>query len=144
MDYEKSAIELLKLRAELVHVPGNRKINASPHGEYFVLTYLLSHDGKAYPKELSREMAVSSARIAALLNQTEKKGWTARTADPENSRQTVVNLTEEGHRAIIEKQTETFDMTVDILKALGERDTEELLRIKRKIVAYQKSMGDDR
>ena len=114
-------------------------INEFARGEFFVLNYLLVHEDTAYPKELSREMKVSSARIAALLNQTDKKGWTMRTADAEDSRQTLITMTESGREAIMNKKKEIFDMVVEMLQELGEEDAQELLRIKRRINTNQKN-----
>ncbi|MDY2680375.1 MAG: transcriptional regulator [Lentihominibacter sp.] len=139
MDYEKIAAELLHIRAEFARIPEHQKINEFARGELFVLNYLLAHEGTAYPKDLSREMKVSSARIAALLNQTEKKGWTMRTADPDDSRQTLITMTEEGHEAIMNRKKEIFDMVVGMLEELGPEDAQELLRIERRIITNQKT-----
>lgn len=139
MNYENIAAELLQIRAEFARIPEHQVINEFARGEFFVLNYLLVHEDTAYPKELSREMKVSSARIAALLNQTDKKGWTMRTADAEDSRQTLITMTESGREAIMNKKKEIFDMVVEMLQELGEEDAQELLRIKRRINTNQKN-----
>lgn len=143
MDYEKIAAELLHIRAEFARIPEHQKINEFARGELFVLNYLLAHEGTAYPKDLSREMKVSSARIAALLNQTDKKGWTMRTADDEDSRQTLISMTERGHKAIVNKKREIFDMVVGMLEELGPEDAAELLRIKKRINTNQKNKREN-
>lgn len=134
MDYEKIAEELLKLRAQLLQVPEYQKVREFSRGEFFVLNYLLTHNGTAYPKDLSREMRVSSARVAALLNQTERKGWTVRGADVEDNRQTRITITQEGRVEIAERKAAVFELVVEMLKKIGPDDAEELLRIKRKIL----------
>ena len=139
MNYENIAAELLQIRAEFARITEHQVINEFARGEFFVLNYLLVHEDTAYPKELSREMKVSSARIAALLNQTDKKGWTMRTADAEDSRQTLITMTESGREAIMNKKKEIFDMVVEMLQELGEEDAQELLRIKRRINTNQKN-----
>lgn len=143
MDYEKIAAELLHIRAEFARIPEHQKINEFARGEFFVLNYLLAHEGTAYPKDLSREMKVSSARIAALINQTDKKGWTMRTADAEDSRQTLITMTEAGREAIMNKKREIFNMVVEMLRELGEEDAAELLRIKRRINTNQKNKREN-
>ena len=143
MDYEKIAAELLQIRAEFSRIPEHQMINDFARGEFFVLNYLLAHEGIAYPKDLSREMTVSSARIAALINQTDKKGWTMRTADAEDSRQTLITMTEAGREAIMNKKREIFNMVVEMLRELGEEDAAELLRIKRRINTNQKNKREN-
>lgn len=75
MDYCKMAEELLAIRAAQLKVPASQQMSKLVKGELFVLNYLATHDHSVYPKELSGEMAVSTARIAVILNQMELKKW---------------------------------------------------------------------
>lgn len=143
MDYEKTAAELLQIRAEFARIPRHRLIDEFARGEFFVLNYLLESRGKAHPKELSRQMNVSTARIAALINQTDRKGWTVRTADNEDSRRTLVTITEEGKAAVTGRKKEIFNMVVEMLQELGEEDADRLLKIKKRILANSKAGGED-
>ena len=90
MDYKEMALDLLKTRIDFLHVPVSQKLSNFIKGEYFVLNYLLTHGSQAHPKELNREMAVSSARIAALLNHMEEKGLVIRKDDATDNRQVIV------------------------------------------------------
>lgn len=134
MNYESMAEELLRIRAGLLHVPVTQMMNDFVRGELFVLNYLLVHSGIAFPKDLSRGMGVSSARVAALLNQMVKKGWVVRVADTEDCRQTIITLTETGRTEVEEKRSEIIEAVVQMLKNIGPEDAEELLRIERKIM----------
>ena len=73
MDYTSLAQELLTVRANLLQVPANQQLSQMVRGEMFVLNYLFTHEGAIHPKELSRQMAVTTARIASLLNHMEQK-----------------------------------------------------------------------
>lgn len=132
MDYISIAKELLSIRAKLMQVPANKKMNEFTKGELYVLNYLDKHSGTAYPKDISREMQVSTARIATILGQMERKGWIERTADTEDTRQVIVSLTQQGTDFLRSKEEEIINSVVSMLENLGEDDSRELLRIQRK------------
>lgn len=134
MDYQKMAEELLENHAQQLKVPASRQMSQLLKGELFVLNYLSIHNRTAYPKELSREMVVSTARIAALLNAMEGKGWIRRSGDAADSRQTIVTLTDAGRTEIETKRREIIGSVVEMLEALGPDDAQEFLRIERRIV----------
>lgn len=134
MDYISIAKELLDIRADLMHVPANKNMNEFTKGELYVLNYLDKHDGTAYPKDVSREMRVSTARIAAILGQMERKGWITRISDAEDTRQVIVTLTQSGRDYLVSKEQEIIASVVSMLKDIGENDARELLRIQRKMM----------
>ena len=134
-DYQKMADEYLSLRIGLKHSPNYRMVIEFSHGELCVLNYLFTHDGTAYPKELSNDMHVSSARIAALLNQMAKKGWLIRAADTADNRKVLITLTESGQAEILQKRRKVLEITTDMLKSLGPEDAKACLRIQRKLSA---------
>ena len=134
MDYEKMAEELLNIHAGLLRVSANRMMDRFVRGELFVLNYLIQHDGTAFPKGLSNVMEVSTARIAALLNQIEKKGWIIRSTDGEDNRQTIITLTEAGGSEVEDTRRDIVQEVVKMLKGIGAEDANELLRIERKIM----------
>lgn len=134
MNYESMAEELLSIRAGFLHVPVNQMMNNFARGELFVLNYLMAHRGTAFPKDLSKGMEVSSARIAALLNQMEKKGWLVRSMDTEDCRQTIITLTENGKAEVEKTRRDILNAVVKMLESIGPEDTEQLLRIERKIM----------
>lgn len=134
MEYQKMAEELLAVRAEQLKVPVDQKLSKLVKGELFVLNYLSTHNGVAYPKELSKEMVVSTARIAAILNAMEKKGWITRAEDAQDNRQTIVTLTEDGCKEIEIYRREVIDSVTEMLEIIGPDDSRELLRIQKKIV----------
>lgn len=134
MDYTVLAAELLRVRGALVRIPANRRISDMEKGELFVLNHMYTTGRDVHPKELSRIMAVSSARIASLLNHMEAKGMILRCADPCDSRQIFVRLTEEGREAALRCRDEALSKTAAMLEALGPADAENYIRILGRIL----------
>ena len=136
MCYEDIASELLKTRAEFLHVQALQEMSKMLKGELFVLNYLATHEQQTHPNKISKEMAVSTARIAVLLNRLEEKGFITRTDDPEDNRQVIVRLTEKGAENIAQCRKETLSHVTELLEHLGPDDARELLRIEKKIVQF--------
>ncbi|MDO4314316.1 MAG: winged helix DNA-binding protein [Oscillospiraceae bacterium] len=133
MYYEILAGELLKINANLMQLPVSQQISRMVKGELFVLDYLSARGTAVHPKELSKRLSVSTARIASLLNHMEEKRLIVRTEDPRDSRQVLVQLTQEGVKAIEENRRETISQVSKMLESLGPDDAREYIRIQRKI-----------
>ena len=80
MDYSLLAGQLLNVQANLLQVPAYQQLSKMVRGEMFVLNYLATHETAIHPKELSKKMAVSTARITSLLHHMEEKGLIARSS----------------------------------------------------------------
>jgi len=133
MDYTALANELLSVRASLLQVPASQQISKMVKGELFVLNYLATHEKIIHPKELSEKMAVSTARIASLLNHMESKKLILRYADKDDNRQVIVILTEEGKQEIHRIRAEVISYVCAMLESLGPEDAEAYIRIQKKI-----------
>lgn len=133
MDYSALANELLGVRANLLQVPASQQLSHMVKGEMFVLNYLITHKSIVHPKELSEKMAVTTARIASLLNHMEGKRLIWRYTDPEDSRQVVVVLTDEGKKAIQSVRAKVISYVSAMLEDLGPEDAEAYIRIQKKI-----------
>lgn len=133
MDYSALANELLCVRANLLQVPASQHLSRMEKGELFVLNYLVTHEAVIHPKELSKKMSVSTARIASLLNHMEEKNLIHRTADPDDNRQVIVQLTQTGHAEVDKARAETITDVAKMLETLGPDDAREYIRIQEKI-----------
>ena len=134
MDYYTLAEQLVNLHTSLHPVPINQELALLDRGMFFALNYLMLHNCSAYPKDLSRSMGVSSARVAALLNHLEKEGLIRRRPDPKDNRQVIVSLTEIGMQDIRQKRDRMLALVAQILEELGPEDAKTLLRIEQKLV----------
>ena len=133
MTIENSVQEIIRLMEysprNIFHMPHNNLFR----GEVFLLNYLNVKNGEAYPCEMSEAMQTSSARIAAAINNMEKKHWVQRKKSDFDRRKTVVYLTDEGRKYILDcKQKAVGEMTT-VLRQLGERDALEYLRICKRL-----------
>ena len=134
MDYEELACELMNNRADLLPVPASQQVSRLARGELFVLNYLRSNDRIVHPKELSEKMAVSTARVASLLNHMEGKRFVVRVPDPQDSRQVIVRLTREGAELIEKTRSEVMCYAAKMLEELGPEDAAAYIRIQKKII----------
>lgn len=134
MNYHALAEKLIDLHAFLRLVPVARKLSVIDKGTFFALNYLMSPQRAVHPKELSQKMAVSSARIAALLNHMEQEGLVVREPDPDDNRQINVSLTDQGKRLIKNIRAEVVDIMAEALEGLGPEDAETYHRIQMKMV----------
>lgn len=117
--YHILAERLVNLHTSLHPVPINQELSALDRGTFFALNYLMLHNHSAYPKDLSRSMGVSSARVAALLNHLEKEGFIQRRPDLKDNRQVIVSITDKGIQAICQKRERILDMIAQALESLG-------------------------
>ncbi len=133
MDYLTLAGELAELRARQFKTDVWRRMAKLAHGELLALYTLGVHGGTAYPRQLSAELAVSSARVAAMLRDMEAKGWVLRREDAGDCRQTVVALTDAGRAELTSRREQALAALAAALERLGPEDAEELLRLQRRM-----------
>ena len=118
--------------------PLSQKTAGMMNGEKGTLLYLSNHEDVT-AGELSRALEIGSGGVANVLNALESKGLIQRTQSPLDRRKVIVSLSDEG-RAVIEKhKAEALDVTALLLSRLGKEDTEQLLRIFKRLVA----IGDE-
>ena len=125
--------ELLQAIIQLNRTPALRRIAESMRGEGFVLQFLARRGEDALPSELSSEMEVSTARVAAALNSLEEKILIHRRIDKEDRRRIRITLTEEGRDASLKYQQVVSGDASKLLELLGEEDARELIRIATKL-----------
>jgi DNA-binding MarR family transcriptional regulator len=103
------------------------------HGEIFVLAYINRHEGNVIPSEISNEIGISTARVAATLNSLENKGWITRMIDVNDRRKILVDITSEGKKQVENHFQMMTNTTAKMLEYLGEDDAKEYVRIMRKL-----------
>ncbi len=133
-DYRALAEKLIELQMLFHLTPITRELSKLENGMFLALSCLANNQQEVHPKELSQKMAVSSARIAALLNHMEKEGLILRKADPKDNRQIVILLTDRGKQLIKQKREEVVNIMTDTLEELGPEEAEAYLRIQMKII----------
>ncbi len=141
MDYRKLAVEFFKDLHSLKKARPQKHISESLRGEAFAMQYIAHHDGPVLPGEISNEMDISSARIAAALNSLEKKGLVTRRIDPEDRRRILVELTELGQEQAHKHTEEILDNITQMLSVLNEEDAREYVRITSILAKHMEGCG---
>lgn len=133
MDYDSLARDFMEVMNQMRKRRTQKKFNDSMQGESFVLYYISQHEGNVIPSDISNEMGITSARIAATLNGLEDKGFITRRIDVQDRRRIIIDLTDAGREQVGQQYRMIKKMTVGMLKYLGEDDSKELIRIMKKM-----------
>ncbi|HHX12372.1 MAG TPA: MarR family transcriptional regulator, partial [Clostridiales bacterium] len=86
MDYTQLAYEFMETMNQIKIRNMHKQFNESMHGEIFTLYFISQHEGNVIPSDISNEIGISTARVAATLNSLEKKGMVTREIDPSDRR----------------------------------------------------------
>jgi len=135
MDYEPLAREFMVEMNKMRKRKTQKHLNESMQGEHFILFYVSKHQGDAIPSEISNAMGISTARIAAALNNLENKGLITRTIDVNDRRRILIKLTDAGQEHVKQHHEMVMKITTRMLEYLGEDDAKELVRIMKKLSA---------
>ncbi len=134
MDYTKLAIQLIDMRASAPHIKMERTMSQIARGEVLALNYLAANGNRAYPKDMSKALMLTTARVAAMLKSLEGQDMITRTPDPSDSRQVIVCLTEKGIAIVEERRTAMIHSVAKMLEALGEEDAKAYVRIQARLI----------
>ncbi|MDR3453866.1 MAG: helix-turn-helix domain-containing GNAT family N-acetyltransferase [Rhodoferax sp.] len=80
--------------------------------------YELAHRDQPTAAELGRDLALDAGYLSRILRQFETKGWLARVASPADARQSLLKLTDAGHKAFAPLQQKSRDQAGALLGAL--------------------------
>lgn len=133
MNYEEAAKEFVLL------IPKVRRSNAEKHidmiskGEVFMLECVEKNGGVIMPGEIAKAVGVSTARVATFLNAAENKGYIKRQNAENDRRKIKVVLTEAGFQRVRNERERMLARMTLFLEKLGEEDTENLMRIMKKM-----------
>ena len=111
----------------------HKYMNEALKGEGFVLHYIASRDKDVLPGDISNEMDVSSARIAAALNSLENKGLITRRIDKNDRRKILVRITQTGKEVADQLYQDVVKSMAEMITLLGEQDAREYVRIVGKL-----------
>ena len=134
MNYTELAIQLVDMRASAPQIKMERTMSQIARGEILALNYLAANGNRAYPKDMSKALMLTTARIAAILKSLEGQEMITRTTDPTDSRQVIVCLTEKGVDLVEERRTDMISLVAKMLEALGEEDAKAYVRIQTRLI----------
>ncbi len=119
------------------HIEARHKSFGLAWGEFDVLATLL-RSGQPYcltPTLLFRSAMLSSGAMTNRLNKLEKQGLIARLPDPEDRRSLLVQLTDSGFELISQAIGEHVDTEAQLLKALSDKEQQQLNLLLKKWLA---------
>lgn len=134
MDYTQLAYEFMETMYQIKKLNIHKQFNESMHGEIFTLYYISQSEENVIPSDISNDIGISTARVAATLNSLEKKGMITRKIDPSDRRRVLVEITPLGKKEIDNHIKMIKDITINMLSYLGEDDAKEYVRIMRRLV----------
>lgn len=134
MDYTELAIQLIDMRAAAPQIKMERTMSQIARGEVLALNYLAANGNQAYPKDMSRALMLTTARVAAMLKSLERQQMITRTPDPSDSRQVIVCLTEKGMALVEERRIGMIHSVAKMLESLGEEDAKAYVRIQARLI----------
>lgn len=107
----------------------------------FLLLKILRNKRKAMAAgELSSKMKVSSARMAAMLNNLSQKGYIKKEKTEDDGRKTIVTITKDGQNALAKREGKVVGLIDKLLKKLSSKDIKNLLEICKKLARQQKQV----
>lgn len=134
MDYTELAIQLIDMRASAPQIKMERTMSQIARGEILALNYLAANGNRAFPKDMSKALMLTTARVAAMLKSLEAQDMITRTPDPSDSRQVIVCLTEKGIDLVKERRNGMIHSVAKMLETLGEEDAKAYVRIQAKMI----------
>lgn len=129
MDYSKLAIEFVKCSHYYRRQDFQRTFDEAMSGELFTIFYILYQKDAVTPGMIAKEMEISSARVAAMLNNLEKKEYIKRVKSQEDKRKIHVILTQKGIDLAQKTKETVLQQVTDMLEFLGPDDAQHLIRI---------------
>ncbi len=136
MTEENLGESLYNLLAELLNSKQNRKVLDSIRGEYGVLRYLSYVEDRVSAGMLTEQLHVVPGRMTDILNSLENKKLIERRSDDEDHRRIRVCITETGKKQAVKMREEISKEYEGLFQVLGRKDTLELIRLLKIVLAY--------
>lgn len=133
MDKENFFETFIGLLQRIMNNPTHDQLSNSSKGEIALMIYISDHENVS-PGQLIEVLKVGSGRVANALKNLEKKDYIIRKNDNEDHRKTIIFLTEKGKNFVTKSKEEGRKNIFSIYDALGEEDSEHLLRIIEKLI----------
>ena len=135
-EYEALARELMQSVDQHRKAPPHEEIGAAIRGEMAVLRLLMRETKPMTAGELSKQLRMTTPRIAAVLSSLEKKGMIHRKTDAGDKRRIQVTLTEQGSTFCLQKREQVISKMTLLLTQLGSEDAGHFVRIMKRIQEF--------
>lgn len=143
MDYRKYAEQFTESISAIHATRSLDSISRNLKGETKLLANLYCNNGKMQAKELAHMAGISTARVTAILNVEEEKGYIKREMVAGDRRKVNVTLTELGRKECQKRHRELLTLLTSYFEFLGEADSEQLLRIMERTKEFMEIKGKE-
>lgn len=133
LNYEDLALEFIQTMQRLGKIQAKKDVKTVMSGSMFIVLTLHAKGDHVSPGEISKNLNISTARVATSLNLLESKELIIRKNDKNDRRKIIVVLTDKGRRLAVKHHENVKKKITDLFESLGEDDTRDLVRISRKI-----------
>ena len=141
-EYEALAYVFLRDMAKKKRLPPHGdEVSASMRGEMAVLRQLGESGNALTAGDLSRELRMTTSRIAAVLNSLQKKGLIERGGDAQDRRRVLVRLTGEGSALCEHRKACVRRRLAAIFEQLGMEDTRAFVRIMGRVFEINEALS---
>ena len=120
--------------ADFNRIDKGREMQENLKGERYLMLYLKNHGGTASPSEICSSLGVTNARIAAITKSLEQKVYIVRIPSKIDRRRIALSMTEAGAERVERRGRELHAWLKGVFEKLGEKDTDELLRIMKRFI----------
>ena len=135
MRYSKAAEELYDLGLQANRTVEYGLVGHTAKMETFILWYLSRNDNRAFPKDLSRSMAASTAHVSTVLRGLERDGYITRETDPSDCRRVIVHLTQRGLEKNRQLKAARIEKIGAMLEVLTPEEVDTYIRLRKKLLS---------
>ena len=134
---------LLTRLAKQVYRRSNEELLGMHMRLLMALSYLRDHDG-APQQELADALCMDANNVVLLLNELEDLGHVARRRDPQDRRRHLVDITDQGRRALARAEHEQESIEDEVLAPLDPEERATLWRLlSRALYGVEPTKGED-
>jgi DNA-binding MarR family transcriptional regulator len=128
---EPGPLALVMHLSKAVHRATSEEVLGMRPRQFLVLSFLDSR-APARQQDLCETLMLDANNCVLLLNELETAGWTERRRDAQDRRRHVVDLTDEGRRALARAQRAQAGLESELLGALSAEEREQLRLLLRR------------
>ena len=143
--YDRDAVQRMRtIMQRIRNCPANKDAMGLSVGEKGLLSCLSFRKYGVTAGELKQMTGIGASGVTNLMNALERKGLIRREMNPKDRRSVIVTISESGQMLIQPQQERILSFTQELLFRMGEKDTEELLRILEKMSMISEELYAER
>jgi DNA-binding MarR family transcriptional regulator len=139
MENQSKAEEILIKMTNSNPIKYFQVLDESQNGMFFILVYLSKAEGDVYASTLAKEMKISRARVAVLIQKLLNKNLIGKEMSATDSRIEILKITQSGLQKINEIKSEAIRLTQKIIDKIGVDEFNHYIDISNEIISALKN-----